>query len=408
MKKILLLAICSFVYAESLSSLLEYATSHNKIVQAKKYTELSKQKELESNQNAYYPSVDIGAAYQSSNIKTPGVAGDIYNGYAKIGVDLYDGGKKSSLVSLGSAQLESSKYDTLAYKQALQLSIIQDFYGIKNIEATLRALEEKQNQLQAELERIKMFYEVGSATKDDIDKLQAALSNNAYDIDASKFQLLSSKKLFALSLGKPMDDLDDSKIIEPENIDMKTGFGIKALEQESVSLSHLASLSQSGYNPQVRLEDTLSFYDYGRSDAAHFEGIDQQNKLLLSVNWRVFDNGVVTKKKESYLVQKMALEQQIEQQKEEQNINVSLAQAKITTAKALIRSAKTSLEAAISAYDTIAKKYQVGVLDNIAYLDALSVRTNAKAQYEKALNDLQVAFGAYYFYTNQDIRKYIQ
>lgn len=410
MKKttLLCLVLPAFIYADNLKELMDLATNNNHIVASKSFTEQSRLKDIESSQSAYYPTIDVGAYYQSKDERTSSVAGDIYSGYASIGVDLYDGGKKANTIEKNKALLESSKYDTLAYTKSLQLSVTQDFYNIKSEEASLNALEEENIQLEAELDRIKKFFEVGSATKDEIDRLQAALSGNEYQIQATKFQILSLKRLLSIKIGKKVDRLDSSLIMSPEGIEKEVSDSINVLKANVQSYTYSANTIDAAYMPQIRLEDTFSLYDYGRSDDSHAEGLDNQNVLLLSFSMRIFDNGSVKKQKESILMQKMALQSQIKQIEEEQNINIELALSKIQTTKAQINSAKSSLDSATSAFETIAQKYEAGAVNNVAYLDALSVKTEANAQYQKALNNLQVAYATYYYYTNKNIKEYIK
>lgn len=410
MRKITLLCLVipAFIYADSLKELMDFATINNNIVASKSLTEQSRLKDIESSESAYYPTIDVGAYYQSKNEKTPSVAGDTYSGYASLGVDLYDGGRKNSVIEKNKALLEASLYDTSAYKKSLQLSITQDFYNIKSEEANLNALNEENIQLKAELDRIKKFYAVGSATKDEIDKLQAALSDNIYQIHASKFQVLSYKRLLSLKIGKKVDTLDDSSIENPVGIDKDISDDINVLKSNIKSYVHSAKTIESGYLPQVRIEDTFSLYDYDRSDSTHYEGVDNQNVFLLKFNMRIFDNGNLDKQKESILVQKMALQSQIKQVEQEQDINIELAISRIDTTNAQIDSAKSSLESATNAFETIAQKYEAGAVDNVAYLDALSTKTNAHAQYQKALNNLQIAYATYYYYTNKNIKEYVK
>lgn len=408
MKRLLILAIPALIYAEGLKSLLDFAVANNNIVLSKNLTEQSKFKDIESSISAKYPSVDIGGYYQNLNARSANTPGDIYNGYAKVSVDLYDGKYKQNTIEQRKALFEASKFDTAAYKKSLQLSIVQDFYNIKNTKASIEALEEMQNQLTAELSRVKKFYEVGSATKDDIDKLQAAYSNNAYLVDEAKYQLLSLKKLLSLKIGKKVETIDDSTIIEPIGVKQDLSDDVKILKQNAKALSYYADSFSSAYLPKVSLSDTLDFYGYGRYDAAHPRGLDNQNKLMLTVDIKLYDDGLASKQKQSVMIQKMALEKQIDQQIKTQDINVELALSKIKTAKAQIKSAKSSLVSAKSAFETVSKKYEVGSVDNVAYLDALTVRTNAKAQYEMALNNLQADYASYYYYTNKNIQEYVK
>ncbi|MDX1809827.1 MAG: TolC family protein [Sulfurospirillaceae bacterium] len=408
MKRLLILAIPALIYADSLKSLLDYAVSNNNIVLSKNLTQQSKMKDVESSMSAKYPSIDVGGYYQNLNARSANTPGDIYSGYAKVSVDLYDGGYKNSMIEQKKALFESSKYDTASYKKSLQLSIVQDFYNIKNVKANIEALDEMQNQLEAELSRVKKFYEVGSATKDDIDKLQAAYSNNVYQIDEAKYQLLSLKKLLSLKIGKKVETIDDSKILEPVGIKQELSDDANVLKQNAKALAYYANSFASSYRPKIALSDTLSVYGYGRDDMSHPKGLDNQNKLMLTFDIKLYDDGLASKQKQSVMIQKMALEKQIDQQVKAQDINVELALSKIKTAKAQIRSAKSSLISAKSAYETVAKKYEVGSIDNVAYLDALTVKTNAKAQYETALNKLQIDYASYYYYANKNIQEYIK
>ncbi|HRF56583.1 MAG TPA: TolC family protein [Campylobacterales bacterium] len=407
-KKFVLALIPAIFYGEDLRSLLEFATLNNKTAQSKSLTKEAKLKEVESSKSAYFPTLDAGGYYQNQNQRTPQQPGDTYNGYAKIGVDIYDGGKKWSLVKQNEALLEAAMYDAQYYKKSLQLDIAQDFYNIKSLKASLTALEDKRVQLEADLDRIKKFFDVGSATIDDVDKLQAAYSSNLYIIEESRYQLLSLIKLLGVKIGKEAGEPDSSTIEPPQNIQNETGDDVKSLRANSFSLARAAEGITSVYYPQLRLEDNYSVYNYGRSDFEHPKGVYNQNTLALSLNIRLFDNGVVTKQKESLQLQKMALDKRIKELEETRDINAELSLSKINTTKAQIQSAKQGLEAANSAYKIAAKKFEAGVVDNVAYLDALSVKTNAKAQYETALNNLQIAYASYYFNTNKNIKEYVK
>jgi len=408
MKRLLFLALPALMYAEGLKSLLDFAVTQNNIVVSKILIEQSKMKDIESSQGVYYPTIDAGAFYQNLNSRTPGFAGDVYSGYVKVGVDLYDGGRKKSTIEKNKALLEASKYDTYAYKKSLQLQIVQDFFNIQSAKESLKALKEKNEQLKAEVYRVRKFYEVGSATKDDVDRLQAALSNNTYLIDTIKFQIHSLKRVMSLKIGKKVSTLEDTQIQEPLSIEKNRSDEINVLKEQAKSLQYTANSVNSAYKPQVRFEDTFNLYDYGRSDVTHFDGVNHQNKLMLSFNIRLFDNGVVSKKKESIIIQKMALQKQIKQLEDAQDINLELALSKIKTIKAQIKSAKSSLTSANSAYITISQKFKAGIVDNVTYLDALSVKTNSKSLYQKALNDIQIAYASYYYYLNKNIKDYIK
>lgn len=409
MKFKLLLFLCPVIfYAQTLSFLIDSASSNNNIIKSKLFLEKSKVKDLESIKSTYYPTIDLATSFRSVNQRTPNVSGDTYSAYANLSYDLYDGGKRSNLVKKGESSLEYTKYNTLLYKNNLYISIIEDFYSIKTKQAQLKALKDKDKQLKEELDRANKFYNVGISTKDDVDNLKAAYSNNLYELDSTRFEILSLKKLFSLKSGVEITTLDKSSILEPKDLIKNSNNTIKQLEENSKSLTYSANILNSQYLPLLKVEDTYSFYDYDRYDASHAEGLDKQNVLMLTLSMKLFDNGSIKKQKEVLFLEKKALEEEIKQENISQDINIELAISKIRTVKAQIKSANNTLSSATSAFKTISKKYEVGQEDHVSYLDALSVRTEAKAQYEAALYNLQVAYASYYYYANKNIREFIQ
>lgn len=408
-KRVALLCLLPLLLnADDLSVVLDNAMKKNRIIQANNYVSDSKKADIQAVQRAYGPTVNLGGNYQSLNQRNNLQAGDVYEGFVNVGIDIFDGNKKKHMIDQNRSLYESSKFNASSYSKQLQLSIIQDFFNIKSKESQLEALFEKQEQLDAELDRIQKFYAVGSATIDDVDKLKAAYSNNRFIIDSVKHELLSLKQLFTIKVGYPVKKFEVSSLKEPMNTSKEKSDYINSLEKQASSLKYAANAVESEYMPKLRLEDTYSYYDYERTDATHPEGLDKQNKLLLSLNIKLFDTGVATKQKNSLLLQKKALEEQIEQEKTQQEIQIELANSKIYTVKTQIVSAKKSLEAASSAYETIQNKFKAGAVDNVAYLDALSERTTAKSQYEEALNNLQIAYASYYYYTNKNIREFVK
>ena len=85
-----------------------------------------------------------------------------------------------------------------------------------------------------------------------------------------------------------------------------------------------------------------------------------------------------------------------------------LALSRIQTSYIKIKSASSAFVSASSAFKTISKKYDAGIVDNVVYLDALSSQTSAKALYETSLNDLEIAFASYYYYAGKNIEEFLQ
>jgi len=408
MIKFLFLIIPIFIYGDNLKSILQYATQNSDLVVSKTLTQKAKSKEVQARESAYYPTIDVGAFYQSLDERTPMQPGDVYSGYAKVSFDIYDGGRKSSLLSQSENEYKASSFDSESTKKSLSLKIVQDFFNIKSLKATFDSRGEAKKSLQEQLNRMQRFFVAKVATKDDVDRLQAAYDTNIYEMESIKLQILSMKKSLELKVGKNIAKLDNSIFQKFKLREIELTDNVKSLMATKDALVSGAESIDSVYYPQIRIEDTYSLYGYERTDALHPDGIDSQNKLMLSLNMRLFDRGTVGKSKEALMITSQALNTQVAYSKKEQQMQYDLAISRIKTSNIKIKSAKSALVSATSAFKTISKKYDAGIVDNVVYLDALSSQTSAKALYETSLNDLEVAYAAYYYYAGKNIEEFLQ
>ena len=129
---------------------------------------------------------------------------------------------------------------------------------------------------------------------------------------------------------------------------------------------------------------------------------------MLTLNFRVFDYGAISDSKETVLLASKALSSQIAFQTKEQEMQFKLASSRIQTAKVKILSSKSALNAATSAFETIEKKYNAGIVDYIIYLDSLSKKTSSTSLYESGLNELEIAYAIYYYYSGKNIKEELQ
>jgi len=408
-KSLLLLSLPLLLQAQTLKELINIAEESNDLVLSKEFIKASKTKELDAKNSAYFPTVDLGGFYKRDDAISPFQAGDTYSGFAKLSYDIYDGGKKSAQSEQAEFSLDASNFDAEAYKKSLALQITKDFFTIKSLQASLKAREEAQTSLQEQLTRIKGFFEAKMATQDDIDRVQADYDTNIYKMESLKFQILSLKSALSLKVGQDIESLEKSHFNKREDLLYDALDSTKSLIAQNNSIIAGAKSIDSFYYPNIKLEDTYSLYEYGRLDsslaAMGVLPLDKQNTLLLSVNFRIFDYGAIRNSKEAILLQTKALKSQISFQNKEQKMHYELALARIETAKLRIASAKSALKASTSAFTTIEKKYNAGIVDYVVYLDALTKKTDSKALYESGLNELEIAYAILYYYSGKNIKE---
>lgn len=411
MKKLLLFLLPLCLGAESLKSLIEHAKSKNELIVSKSLSVDAKNSEVASSKSGYLPTVDVGATYQRFDEPNPFSPNATYGAYATVAFDVYSGGKKSSLLSQKRDEHSASKFELEASKKSLELQIVEDFYAYKTIEADLEAREEAANAVGAQLERIERFYAAALATSDEVERLRAAFEKNQYAIESLRFELLSIKKSLELKVGMEIESLSESAFKKEQNIEAGELESITARRYQQSALLNAADALESAYYPQIRVEDTFSFYGYEKIPS--FNGMrlplpENQNMLLATFNMRLFDFGAVDEASEALRLSANAIATEVLYQNKEQQMLRELSKSRIETAKINIKSATSGLKAAKSALKTITKKYNNAIVDNVVYLDALTSYTEAKASYATSLYNLERSYALYYYYNSKNLEEFLQ
>lgn len=408
MIRLLLLILPALASAESLKSILDYAHQNNNSVKSSKYIKEAKLQEVESKKSNYFPTIDIGASYTNTSDATLFQFRDVYSGFGRAELDIYDGGAKSAQLQKAKDEFLSSAHDEIESKKSLSLQITQDYYNILSIMADIRAKEDARKSLHEQLERIKQFYDAKLATKDDIDRLHASYERVVYEIESRNFELLSVKKAMELKVGKEIESFEKSTFKEIELSDIELQDSVKSLIYKERALKKSADSIESIYYPNIKLEDTYTIYDYSNEADANPLKIDRQNVLMLTLNMRIFDYGATKEARESLLLSAKALNEEIRYMSKEQKMHYELSIARLNSLKTKIKSAKSAFTSASSAFKTINEKYIAGIVDYVIYLDALSAKTEADALYESSLNDLQIAYAMLYYYSGNNIEEFIE
>jgi len=89
-------------------------------------------------------------------------------------------------------------------------------------------------------------------------------------------------------------------------------------------------------------------------------------------------------------------------------MNFKLAGQSLKTTRVKLKSSKSALKAARSTYDVLKQKFEVGLVDNIAYLDALTQRTLAQARYKETIYDYEIRKSIYYYYAGKSPKEFIR
>jgi len=415
MRILLWMVLPLFVFAQSygLNTFIDNANQTNGLIKAKEINIKAKREQVEAAKSAYWPTVDVGADYSALSPNYLVSPGRVSNVYASVSIDLYDGGRKDALLRSKDFEHEASLLEKSAFEKSITLEIVRHYYGIQTLKAAINALRERSNELKAQIKRVKKFKGAGLATVEDIDKLTAVYENNNFSLENTRLALETSEENLKLISGLPAKHLKRNYFKEPKHIRFETFENIKMLQANASAIGENANAIDAGYMPQVQLSDTYHkshFDDLLSAPGMSGEGflIDHQNKLMVSVNMRLFDKGKMSKESEAVKYQKLSLLSQIEHAKKEQRMNFKLAGRSLKTTRTKLKSSKSALKAARSTYNVIRQKFEVGLVDNIAFLDALAQRTLAYARYKETVYDYEVRKSIYYYYAGKDPKEFIR
>ena len=407
------LPLSIFAQSYSLATLVENANNVNGLLKAKEIRIKAKQEEVEAAKSAYWPTVDIGASHSyvsPTNIVSPGQTS---SAFATVNLELYDGGRKSALLNAKRFEHEAALFEKNAFEKSITLEIVRHYYGVQKLKATLQALEERSTELRAQIKRIKKFQSAGLSTEEEVDKLQAEFDSNSYTMANTRLELVRSEQNLQLLSGLPVKDLKRNYFQEPKHVAFETFEHIKMLESNANAVGEQANAIAAGNQPQISISDK---YHRSRFDdmvtMPGFEGdellLDHQNTLMVSVNMRLFDKGRVSRESEAVKYQKLALMSEIDHAQKEQKMNFDLSKKSLETLRTKLKSVKSELRAAKSTYRALKEKFEVGVIDNIAFLDALTQKTLAQARYKETLYDYEIGKSIYYYYAGKDPKEFIR
>jgi outer membrane protein TolC len=66
------------------------------------------------------------------------------------------------------------------------------------------------------------------------------------------------------------------------------------------------------------------------------------------------------------------------------------------------------MKASNRTFEIIDKKYKARVVDYVKYLDALSQKTEAQAQFNRAIGALKISYARYYYFAGYDVKEFIK
>lgn len=410
MKKIsLLIALPLLSFASgNLSELLNLA-EQNDYVQSSRYQLESAQEKAYSVKSGYLPSLSLGANQtfnKEENMFTPEKS---RSGSATLSFTLYDGGKREAQFSQQNALVKSATFALASVQNNVSLNVIYAYFNYLSTKESLKATEQKKEQLLAERYRLEKFLSVGAATEDELQKIISSVEQSNVDILTLQNTLNNISNTLEYLTGKRVEVEEGSSVwLQEEPKTDGKRLDILALEESVKSTQEETNIAKSAHLPTLKLEDTYSRFKNDYANNAWESDKENQNSIVLSMQWKLFDFGSTSASVQAAQKNYLAKSSELAYEKHKAKASYLSAYNSYHTALAKIEANKAKLHASEMTYALVKKKFQQGIVNNVTYLDALSERFNAQAQLQTALHEVEYQKAVLLYEMGEEIKGAIQ
>ena len=397
-----------FLYSQNLEELVNL-TIENRLVESSKQNLDALKDEYKSVQRGYLPKLDAGASYSINEHEYLNNPKKRANAYGSINYMLYDGGKKYDIYDGYETNIKSGEKSLDALKNNLSLTVIQYYFDYLSLEAKKDAKQKEIEQLTAQEDRIGRFYNAGTTTEDELQKIVSRLQNAIVELQEIELNIITITHNLEYITGTQVSITDGSKLEDINNLIQKNPrFDIQALDFVTQSKQSVAQAQKSGYYPTVTLDNTFNYYDNNYDKFIDTDSNNHQNVASANMKWNLFSFGQTKYQYESKQKEYLASRSNFEYEKNKADVDLQLALKSYNIAKAKIKSTEATLKAAQSAYEIIKSKFENGLIDNVAFLQSLTEKYDAISQHKKAINDLEVKKATIIYHSGEKLQEYIR
>lgn len=403
----LMLIVPFTLFGENLSELVNLSKNNKMIDASQKQLDATKA-EYNSVQSGYLPSLSLGANYQLTNKETMGVPDSSQVLYGKISYTIYDGGARGDTFDTYEHAIKSADKSLENSKNQIALQVVHYYYTYLSLVSQKEAKSKEIEQLQAQQERLERFLDAGTATEDEVQLIVSKVENANVILHEIELQTQTILHNLEYTVGKPVDITEGSTIKEFTTKEQSLRSDIQALEYNMQALLSTAKSKKSGYYPTVTISDTYTNYDLDYETGIAKSQDYSQNLIALNMSWNIFSFGQTKNAYKASYQKYLALKSQYEYEKNKASVDLRLALKSYDIGKLKIGSANAGLKAAQSAYESIKSKFQNGIVDNVAYLEALSNRFDAQSALKMAQYDLEIKKANIIYYNGKTLEEFIK
>ena len=396
-----------FLYSQNLEELVNLSIQ-NKLVDSSIQNLDSIKDEYRSVKSGYLPSLDVGAGHSITDNETASLAKNSSKAYASLNYVLYDGGKKSDIYDSYESTIKSADESVLALKNEIALNVINYYYdylsNISKKEAKIKEIE----QLDSQLQRLSRFLDAGTTTEDEVQKIISRLENAKVVLQEIELNMQTIVHNLEYITGQEVNIQSGSSISEFKNDNEKDlRFDLKSIEFDLQTKLANSRSEKSAYLPTITLDNTYTYYD-NNYEGNYSNDFEHQNILSANLKWNLFSFGKTKYKYESKYKEYLSEKSKFEYEKNKADTDLKLALKAYDISKLKIKSAEANVKAADATFDVIKSKYENGLIDNVAFLESLSEKSDALSQLKTSQNELEIKKANIIYHSGKKLQEYIK
>lgn len=399
-----------FLYSQNLEELINLSVE-NRLVESTKQRVDALKEDYKGTKSAYLPQFNVGAKYyiNDNEYSSLGISKKGFNAYGSVDFIVYDGGKRGDTFDIYESSIKSQEQSLEALKNDISLSVVNYYYNYLSLDARKDAKQKEIEQLNAQKNRIEKFYEAGTATEDEFQKIVSRLEMANVELQEVELNLVTILHNLEYITGSKVTISSGStvKALE-EDLETNDRFDIQALLYDSEAKAYSTKAEKSAYLPTISLNHTMNYDDKDYRDDNMRNGPYHQNISSANLNWNIFSFGETKFKSEAKHKEYLASKSNYDYEKNRADVDLKLSLKAYDIALAKIKSSEASVIAAQSAYEVIKSKFENGLIDNVAYLQSLTEKYDAISQHKQSINDLEIKKAAIIYNSGEKIKEYIR
>ncbi len=305
---------------------------------------------------------------------------------------LYTGGSLRANRKAAEFEVDSARAEEVRTFQSVENSVRKNFFNLQRAVSKLKVAEEALLLAQEHLRQVEALYNNGVVAKNEVLRVQVAVSSaqldrisalNTVDVMWKALERATGAQLRPpYELEDPESDYVASPLPEnPEQLALASRADLLAMAHLRNAALAYADAAAGQARPQVSLQGEVT-----RTGDSFFPE-DDDWKVMLVAQWRLYDSGEVSSRVEQAKASSRELLHSMTDMERQVSLEVSTAQLNLASAQVRIQVAQDQLLSAEEDYRMALKRYTAQVGTNIDVLDSRLALNSARTALVDAVYD---------------------